>query len=82
MNSTLAFTVVVTCAATLSFVAANPAVYPSKTGQGLHSVATDFPETMDLSHADPKTWHGLPSAAQVYLAEEMKFRFSSRTRPF
>ena len=82
MNSKLAFTVVVACAATLSFVAADPAVYLSKTGQELHSVATDFPETVDLSHADPRTWHGLPSAAQVYLAEEVEFKFRSRTRPF
>jgi hypothetical protein len=82
MNSTLAFAVVVTCAATLSFVTVDPAVYLSKTGQELHSVATDFPETIDLSHADPRTWHRLPPTPQVYLAEELEFRFSSRTRPF
>ena len=82
MNNTLTFTVFVTCAATLSFVAADPAVYLWKSGQELHSVATDFPETIDLSHADPRTWHGLSPAAQVYLAEEAEFKFSSRTRPF
>jgi hypothetical protein len=31
----------------------------------LHSAVTDRTEVVDLSYADPKTWHSLPSAAQV-----------------
>jgi hypothetical protein len=34
-----------------------------------------MPEIIDMSHADPKTWHSLPPAAQVYdqvLAEKFE----------
>jgi hypothetical protein len=68
--------------------AADPAVpLQSKLGEELHAAVTDMPETIDMSHADPKTWHSLPPAAQVYdqvLAQEVEFpnHFSSRARPF
>ena len=53
-------------------------------GQELHAAVTDMPEIVDMSYADPKTWHGLPRDGQVYLAEEVGFPslFSGRTRPF
>jgi hypothetical protein len=53
-------------------------------GQELHAAVTDMPEIVDMLHADPKTWHGLPRDGQVYLAEEVGFPspFSGRTRPF
>ena len=66
-------------------IALNPAVpHQWKMGQELHAAVTDMPEIVDMSHADPKTWHGLPRDGQVYLAEEVGFPslFSGRTRPF
>ncbi len=63
----------------------DPAVpHQWKMGQELHAAVTDMPEIVDMSHADPKTWHRLPRDGQVYLAEEVGFPslFSGRTRPF
>ena len=63
----LALTGAMLCAAQLHSAAAGPAVpLQSKTGEELHAAVTDMPEIIDMSHADPKTWHSLPSAAQVY----------------
>ncbi len=79
---------VMLCAATLHSAAADPAVpLQTKTGEELHSAVTDMPDIIDMSHADPKTWHSLPPAAQVYdqvLAQEVQLptHFSGRTRPF
>jgi hypothetical protein len=78
-GSILALTSLLLGAITLNCAAAD------LSGQELHAAVTDIPENIDMSHADPKTWHGLPRAGQVYLAEELEFRsyFSSnRTRPF
>ena len=86
MNGTLlALTGVMAGAIALNAVAADPAVpHQWKMGQELHAAVTDMPEIVDMSHADPKTWHGLPRDGQVYLAEEVGFPslFSGRTRPF
>ena len=38
----------------------------TKAGEELHSAVTDMPAIIDMSHADPKTWHRLPPAARVY----------------
>jgi hypothetical protein len=79
---------VMLCAATLHSAAADPAVpLQTKTGEELHSAVTDMPDIIDMSHADPKTWHSLPPVTQVYdqaLAQEVEFPsyFSSRPRPF
>ena len=79
---------VMLCAATLHSAAADPAVLlETKTGEELHSAVTDMPDIIDMSHADPKTWHSLPPAAQVYgqvLAQEVQLpaHFSGRPRPF
>jgi hypothetical protein len=55
------------CAATLHSAAGDTAVpLQTKQGTGLHAAVTDMPDIIDMSHADPKTWHTLPSAAQVY----------------
>ena len=32
----------------------------------LRAAITDMPHIIDMSHADPKTWHTLPSADAVY----------------
>ena len=84
----LALTGAMLCAAQLHSAAAGPAVpLQSKTGEELHAAVTDMPDTIDMSYADPKTWHRLPPAAQVcdqVLAQEWEFvsHFNSRTRPF
>ena len=38
---------------------------PTKPGEAVHSAVTDRPYIADMSHADPKTWHSLPPAAQL-----------------
>jgi hypothetical protein len=38
---------------------------PTKPGEAVHSAVTDRPSITDMSHADPKTWHSLPPAAQL-----------------
>jgi hypothetical protein len=84
----LALPGVMLCAAQLHSAAADPAVpLQTKTGEELHSAVTDMPEIIDMSHADPKSWHSLAPAAQVYdhgLAQGLEFptHFSSRPRPF
>ena len=86
MNGTLlSLTGMMLGAIALDAVAADPAVpHQWKLGQKLHAAVTAMPEIIDMSHADPKTWHGLPRAGQVYLAGEVGFPspFSGRTRPF
>jgi hypothetical protein len=52
----LLLTSIMLCAATLHSVAADE----------LHAAVTDMPDIIDMSRADPRTWHTLPSAAQVY----------------
>ena len=69
----------------LGAIALNPGVpHQWKMGQELHAAVTDMPEIIDMSHADPRAWHGLLRGGQVYLAEEVGFpsHFGSRTRPF
>jgi hypothetical protein len=84
----LALSGVMLCAATLHSAVADPAVLlQTKTGEELHSAITDMPDIIDMSHADPKSWHSLPPSAQVYgqvLAQELQLptRFISRPRPF
>ena len=86
MNGTLlALTGVMAGAIALDAIAADPAVpHQRKLGQELHAAVTAMTEIIDMSHADPKAWHGLPRGGQVYLAEEVGFpsHFGSRTRPF
>jgi hypothetical protein len=36
----------------------------TKTGETLHAAVTDMPDIIDMSHADPKTWHSLPPTPQ------------------
>jgi hypothetical protein len=31
-------------------------------GQALRAAVTDMPDIIDMSHADPRTWHNLPTA--------------------
>jgi hypothetical protein len=70
----------------------NASIYPAAANQPkpdkeMHAVVTAAPDIIDLSYADPKTWHSLPQAAQAHdrvLAPEIQFttRVSGRTRPF
>lgn len=54
------------CAAPVHSTAADPAVpLQTKQGEESHAVVTDMPDIIDISHADPRTWHRLPRAAQV-----------------
>ena len=75
------------CAATIHSHAADSVHLQYQTGKKMRAVVTDTPEIADMSHADPKTWHRLPPAAQVYdqaLSQKMELpvQFSSRPRPF
>jgi hypothetical protein len=84
----LALTGITLSATTLHSNAADPpAPLQYETGKETHAAVTDMPEIVDMSHADPKSWHSLPPAAQVpdqVLAQDlgMQVRFSSRPRPF
>ena len=55
-------------------VATNPAIpLQSQMGDELHSAVTDMPAIIDMSHADPKTWHSLPPAAEgIFDVAELK----------
>jgi hypothetical protein len=51
----------------------------------MRAAVTDMPEIVDMSHADPKSWHNLPPPAQVYDQAsqfQLPVQFSSRPRPF
>ena len=79
---TVVLTGLMLCVATLPSDPALP-----RHGEDMSAAVTDIPETIDLSYADPKTWHRLPPAARVsdqVLAQalELPVRFSSRPRPF
>jgi hypothetical protein len=70
------------CAATLHSDPALP-----RQGEEMSAAVTDMPGTIDMSYADPKTWHRLPPAARVSdqvpaQALDLPIRFSSRPRPF
>ncbi len=55
------------CAATLQSATADPAVpLLIETSEEVNSVVTDVPEIIDMSRADPKTWHKLPSTAYIH----------------
>jgi len=57
---------VMLCVLPLHSAMADPAVSQTKEEEEFHAAVTDMPAIIDMSHADPKTWHSLPSAAQVY----------------
>ena len=84
----LPLTGIVLCATTLHSTAADLAMpVQTKPSEALHAAVTDRPDIIDMSYADPKTWHGLLPAAQVrdqVLAPQWEFvdRVGSRTRPF
>jgi hypothetical protein len=49
----------------LSGAGAYPTPLSINQGEELHSAVTDVTEVVDMSYADPKTWHSLPPAAQL-----------------
>ena len=62
----LPLTGIMLCAATLHS-AADPAAPPqTKQGKELHAAVTDIPDVIDMSHADPGTWHSLPPGVRVW----------------
>ena len=80
----LALTGIVFCAATHGNANDPTLPPPGKIGS---AAVTDLPEIIDMSYADPETWHSLPPAARVsdeIFAEEVRLpiRFSGRSRPF
>ena len=56
----------ITLCATLPSVAGDPAQLQTHREEELRAAVTDMPEIVDMSYADPKTWHSLPPAAQVH----------------
>ena len=82
-----ALTGIMLCAATHSNAGDSAVPLQCETGKEMRAAVTDIPEIVDMSHADPKAWHSLPPAAQVYdqaLSQQMELsvQFSSRPRPF
>ena len=62
----LPLTGIMLCAATLHS-AADPAAPPqTKQAKELHAAVTDIPDIIDMSHADPGTWHSLPPGVRVW----------------
>jgi hypothetical protein len=55
----------ITFLVTLTSAGADPAPLWSSQGEKLHSAVTDVTGVVDMSYADPKTWHSLPPAAQL-----------------
>jgi hypothetical protein len=55
----------ITFLVTLSSTGADPTRLWINQGEELHSAVTDVTEVVDMSYADPKTWHSLPPAAQL-----------------
>ena len=77
MNEVLLWLAVLTpCAFTLHSDVDGTTV-PLRTNPGIevHAAVTDMPKIIDLSHANPKTWHTLPPAAptEVWLGSERRF---------
>ena len=67
MKLLLQLTGIMLCAATLHGATADPAAsLQTKQGEELHAAITDMPDTVDMSYADPKAWHSIPPAAQIY----------------
>jgi hypothetical protein len=84
----LKLTGVMLCAAILHSAAADRAMpLQTKQVEELHAAVTDMPDIIDMSNADPRTWHSLPPAAQVndqVLVHEGNSQsyLIGRTRPF
>jgi hypothetical protein len=55
----------ITFLVTLSGAGADPTPLWINQGEELHSAVTDVTEVVDMSFADPKTWHSLPPAAEI-----------------
>jgi hypothetical protein len=60
----LALTSITLCA-TMTSAGADPVPLQINRGQELHSAVTDVTDAVDMSFADPKTWHSLPPAGQL-----------------
>jgi len=71
---------IVLCALALNSAAADPtALRPTRPGQELHAAVTDTPNIVDMSHADPKTWHSLPpTAGGAYVKQEVAEKRADR----
>jgi hypothetical protein len=74
----LTLTGIMLCTAALHSAAADT----TKASEELHAAVTDMPDVIDMSHADPKTWHSLLPAAQVYDDAPTSLRAELTTRRF
>jgi hypothetical protein len=55
------------CAVALQSASADPAVsLQTEMGGRLRATVTDMPESIDMTYADPATWHRLPGSAPIY----------------
>jgi hypothetical protein len=75
------------CAPIFHGKAADPASPQSGRVKVRHAAVVHMPQIIDMSYADPKSWHDLPPAVQVSpkdLAQELDLpaNFSSRSRSF
>jgi hypothetical protein len=61
----LPLTGIMFCAATIQSAAKTTLLLHVKQDEGWHAAVTDIPDVIDMSHADPRTWHRLPQAAGV-----------------
>jgi hypothetical protein len=43
----------------------------AKTDEALHAAVTNMPDIIDMSHADPRTWHSVPPTAQRLVWESI-----------
>jgi hypothetical protein len=50
--------------------------------RNLSAAVTDTPLTVDMSYADPATWHALPMVHPAVSEELGVIKLSSRSRPF
>src|SRR5262245_43558816 len=71
---------IVFCALALNSAAADPTtLLPTEPGEEWHAAVTDTPNVIDMSHADPKTWHSLPpTAGGAYVRQEVAEKRADR----
>ena len=51
---------------------ADPAPPSTEPGEELRAAVTDMPDMINMSHADPSTWHNVPPALPgTYLRQEI-----------
>jgi hypothetical protein len=60
------------CALAWHSAGADPAPLSTEPGKELRAAVTDMPDMIDMSHADPRTWHSLsPALPGAYARQEI-----------